>query len=128
MIETNGFNDGTHGDSRPSNPGLPPTDLRVMDDVACQGLHCVFSLTPRLCFTVATRKRTIAADSLRSNAVPLYKRFSWLSLGHIVCNNEQSSYSAYGSSIRLSRNLITDIFLLRIEGLHVSYSTREGTV
>jgi hypothetical protein len=43
MIETNGFNDGTHGDSRPSNPGFPPTDLRVMDDVARQGLHAVFS-------------------------------------------------------------------------------------
>jgi hypothetical protein len=43
MIETNAFNDGTHGDSRPSNPGLSPTDLCVMDDVARQGLHAVFS-------------------------------------------------------------------------------------
>jgi len=34
MIEANGFNDGTHGDSRPANPWLSPTDLRVMDDVA----------------------------------------------------------------------------------------------
>jgi len=48
MIEANGFNDGTHSDSRPSNPGFSPTDLCVMDDMARQGLHRVFSL--RLAF------------------------------------------------------------------------------
>jgi hypothetical protein len=41
MIEANGFNDGTHGDSRPSNARLPPTDLRVMDDVAPESALCL---------------------------------------------------------------------------------------
>ena len=76
----------------------------------------------------AIRKRTIAADSLRSNAFPLYERFSWLSVGRVACHNGQSDYSAYGSSMRLSHNPHTDSSLLRIEGLHVSYSTREGDI